>query len=266
MKTITLALLAMLFVTTAPNCAAQPDFDDLRAVLDGRVELLDSLKPDFHSERSFNLVAGTAMARSGRHNEAAIHYRKAAEAGSEIAVRALAHHFTEREDHVAGYAWSYLAMQLVPDAAEMTIEDWRPRWEFQTAHLNARKLVDDEISAADRLVEQLIAELLPALQADSYNDEDLDRCMGDMLDRRSPPTYPRQLANAMQSGWSHVYLLIDANGDVSDVVPIVHTDDRFARATRNAVKKWRLKSPLTDDCESRLFAQTIDYSMGGNRS
>lgn len=131
--------------------------------------------------------------------------------------------------------------------------------------MNAQKLVDAETSAADRLVEQLIAELLPVLQADSSNGDGLERCMAETLDRRSPPTYPRQLSNVIQPGWAHVYLLIDGDADVSDVISIVHTDNRFARATRNAVKKWRFKAPLSSDCESRLFLQTIDYNMGGNR-
>lgn len=265
MKVITPLLLAPLLLAASPNSAAHPSFDDLRAVLDGQVELLERLKPDFPSDTSFHLVAGTAMARSGRHDEAAAFYRKAAEAGSGIAVRALAQHFTDAGDHVAGYAWSYLAMQLVPEAQEMEIEDWRPRWEFQTAAENARELGNDQSREADRLSAELIAELLPVLRTDSSEairngDE---RCMDIEVGKRKPPFYPRGMATARKTGWSHVYLLIEPDGSVSDAVPIAGTHRQFDRAARKAIRKWQFETTLNGDCDPTFGVQTIEFSLNG---
>lgn len=165
-------------------------------------------------------------------------------------------------------------MQLIPNTADMTVDDWRPLWTFQTASKNARNLRDHETRSVDDPAEQLIAEFLPAIQTseDEKPDDEsyMERCMNMEIVSRPVPHYPREAAWAWQPGWSHFYLLIDSNRAVVDAVPIAGTHHRFDRATRKAVDKWRFKATVDPnhqgDCDSTVAAQTIDFQMNDSGS
>ncbi|NKI34846.1 energy transducer TonB [Wenzhouxiangella sp. XN79A] len=233
----------------------------IQQAISGDLQAAAELDADGETSRWDLLLRGYALQAADRPNEAVAAWEESAQRGLRLAVRALAVHHYERRNWMESYAWARLAMEVDAALKDGDLGALRGGWALYTALRSAEALDEEKHDAADarasERVQQYLARLISPEDVGSQSGtatEDLE------VVRRTPPDYPRAMAENGMPGWVYLQFEILPNGRVGEVAAVGASHQRFARAAVRAIRKWRFDTDAMETVPA-IASQQIDFTM-----
>lgn len=239
-------------VAAQQSATARPDYETIERALDGNEIAIATLLDCAEQDSDCRAIAAAALHRAGRTDDAIALLRPRLKPGRPQVARTVAELAFERKQWplvwAAARLWADTAGVEPPDG-EVDSQGVRMTWLMGQS---LTRMSDAELAEARSLAGQLL-ERPPA------ESEPPERSAVQEPVERAFPTYPGPLAMDGAGGWAYMVYSIDRSGQVDDVQPLFASHPAFAKASAEALGRWRY--PAAERARWKII--TMEFALSG---
>jgi|GEM_PF-2729269 len=247
--------------TTGPELDVQTRFDQIERALNGEREAIEALATTDENDAFFHFVRGIALANMGQIDEASAALQQAVRLGDDMAILALADVMYGAGRYIDAFAWAQVWLQHDYTVAE--IQQGKANSD-PSMHMLRRlidKLDETSIQQAENHAHQVLNEWLPQFEKQTTGCiQPAEVCPEWTAIRHRAPRFPGNMVDQRQPGWSRQALLVNEQGQVTDLLTLHSSQISFGRSAERAVRRWRFESS-SEQPTPALFQTSVMFGF-----